>query len=120
MYTPYSSCKAIHKMEAVKQTIKKLYSTLEIDLQVDDMIGDLMSKKLIGTYQKEKIVGSNNRVDRNRVLLDHLQSFDESHLRCFCEVLSTYSPPMGSVQAQLIRDTLDAELSTFFGAFAVP
>ena len=101
-------------MDAVKETIRKLYATLENDLDVKDMIGKLQSSKLIGTYQKEEILSKSNRVDRNRVLLDHLQLFDVSHLRCFCDVLSTSCPPLGSRQAQLISDTLDGELSTIF------
>lgn len=101
-------------MDAVKETIRKLYGTLETDLDVKDMIGKLQSSKLIGTYQKEEMLSKSNRVDRNRVLLDHLQLFDVSHLRCFCDVLSTSCPPLGSRQAQQISDTLDAELSTVF------
>ena len=101
-------------MDAVKETIRKLYATLETNLDVKDMIGKLQSSKLIGTYQKEEMLSKSNRVDRNRVLLDHLQLFDESHLRRFCDVLSTSCPPLGPRQAQQISDTLDAELGKMF------
>ena len=97
-------------MDAVKETVRKLYATLETNLDVNDMIGKLLSNKLIGTYQKEEMLSKHNRVDRNRVLLDHLQLFDEAHLRRFCDVLSTSCPPLGPRLAQQISDGLDAEL----------
>ena len=101
-------------MDAVRETIRKLYSRLEADLDVNAMIGELRSRKLIGKYKKEEITSESNCVKRNRVLLDHLERFDESNLRIFCDVLSRCCPPSGSTQAQLIIETLDKELGTVF------
>ena len=99
-------------MESVRETIRKLYSILEIDMNANEMIGKLLTANLIGEYHKEEISGKKNKIDQNRVILDHVQSFNVDQLRSFCDVLSTCSPPSGTELARKISDTLDAELGT--------
>jgi hypothetical protein len=101
-------------MESVKETIRKLYATLETQLDAGEMIGKLQSAGLIGIYQKEEVQGRPNKIDKNRAILDHIQLFDEEHLRSFCDVLSTCSPPLGAKLAQKISDGLDDELGLSF------
>ena len=97
-------------MESVRETIRKLYATLETDLDANEMIGKLQSNGLIGVFQREQILSKSNRIEKNRVILDHVQLFDEKNLRSFCDVLSTCNPPSGTSLAQRISDKLDAEL----------
>ena len=93
----------------ISETIRKLYCKLEVELNASEISGKLLSNGLIGTFLQEDIACKPHKVDKNRLLLDHLQLFDEKHLRKFCDVLSTCNPPKGLQLAQLISDTLDEE-----------
>jgi hypothetical protein len=97
-------------MEPVKEAIKKLYSTLETQLDVEELIGKLMSAGLAGLMLRHEVQRRPTKIDKNRAILDNLQYYLPKELRSFCDVLSTCSPPMGPELAQKISDCLDDEL----------
>ena len=100
-------------MEPVKEAIKKLYSTLETQLDVEELIGKLMSAGLAGLMLRHEVQRRPTKIDKNRAILDNLQYYLPKELRSFCDVLSTCSPPMGPELAQKISDCLDDELGEF-------